>query len=377
MNAIIRWILVSISLTLMVFACSKDPVAPAGGDNPAPSLGINELILITASAPQAPDFSTGNRHTFELGSLSMVQNDEFGDFEISYTTTTSCDVDLDVYDFVLNGFEMLARAPGPGICSPVFTDQSHTLSEQALEAGDFLNDDDQMVVQVSRTPSVRALKLNPKYDPIALNPLDISATGIHVLGSMIWLAGENLHRVTTSGVKQADVTTTLDGHGGLAYDGELFWSVNFAGNPDGVFYGFTPQGDLACSFVGHNDFVTNYGMVYARDLLWVCNGSGGAIGAIDTDSACVYGQFPYPDDTEIRFPFPGAATAITYDGTNFYLAVDDNIKKMSPAGLELDSYPLTVERVIDMAYVAGSLWILHTGPRGVNTGGQFLTKFKL
>ncbi|MHC4363533.1 MAG: hypothetical protein ACYSTZ_11955, partial [Planctomycetota bacterium] len=93
MNAIIRWILVSISLTLMVFACSKDPVAPAGGDNPAPSLGINELILITASAPQAPDFSTGNRHTFELGSLSMVQNDEFGDFEISYTTTTSCDVD--------------------------------------------------------------------------------------------------------------------------------------------------------------------------------------------------------------------------------------------------------------------------------------------
>jgi hypothetical protein len=374
MYTMLRWTLVSALLLAVVAGCSKDPVTPGGGGQPAPSLGIDELILITSSAPQLPDVSNNDQHTFELGSLDLVQQGEFGDFEVSYSTTNECDIDVGVYNFSRNGYDMIAHAPDPP-CPTVPTNWSHTLSEQALTAEDFLNDSDQMVIRAWRTPSVRALKLNPNYDPIALNPLDISATGIHVLGSTIWLAGDNLHRVTTSGNKQQDVTTTLDRHGGLTYDGELFWTVNFDSNPDGVFYGFTPQGELACSFVGHNDFVTNYGMVYARDMLWVC--SGGAIGGINPDSACVYGYFPYPDDTEIRLPFPGTATAVTYDDTDFYLAVGDNIKKMSPAGLELESHPLTVEAIIDMAYVDESLWILHTGPRGVNTGGQFLTKFKL
>ena len=62
---------------------------------------------------------------------------------------------------------MIARRPEVAICSPVLTNQSHTLSEQALEAEEFLNASDQLVILSDRTPSVRALKLNPNYDPIA------------------------------------------------------------------------------------------------------------------------------------------------------------------------------------------------------------------
>jgi len=375
MNATVRWILVSALLVLVGAACSKDPVTPPGDEQPVSSLGIGEPLLINASDRQNPALSNNNQHTFDLSSLALVQSGEFGDFEMRYSTSNSCDEDVDVFNFATNDWDIITERPDNPVCSPVGTNWSRTLSEQALVADEFLNDSYEMVIRTFRTPTVRALKLNPNYNPIALNPFDIFASGIHVEGSTIWLAGANLHRVTTSGSQQPDITTSLAYHSGLAFDDQLYWTVDRSVTPWGRFYGFTPQGVESCSFAGSDDWETNDGMCYARELLWACRSGHYQLTGIDLATSCTD---DFIKESEIiQFPFQEVGTALTYDGTNFYVLAGENIEKISPAGLALESYPLTVEDIVDMVYVNGSLWILHTGPKGVITGGQFLTKFEL
>ena len=71
------------------------------------------------------------------------------------------------------------------------------------------------------------------------------------------------------------------------------------------------------------------------------------------------------------------AVAITHDGTDFYIAYSNSIKKVSMSGLELEDHPMTVGTVIDLAWVEGTLWMLHTGPLGVNSGSKYVSKFDL
>jgi len=378
MNAMRRYAILSAVTLLALAGCSKDPVTPGGGGQSTPVLGIDELILITASGWEVPDFTTGAQHTFDLSSVALVQDGEYGDFEVRYTTFSSCDVDVDVFNFNVlhNDWDRIGFAPeGTPICLAVQTGWSRTLSEQALQAEDHVNDDLELVIRASVTPSVRALKLNPNYDPIALNPLAIGASGIDIVGSTIWLAGDALHRVTTGGAKQPDVPTPLTFNSGLAYDGELFWTVDRSGSPWGRFYGFTPTGDEGCTFAGSDDWETNDAMVYARGLLWAFRPGHSHILGIDLEASC-NADF-ITEDQVIAMPFGGTVTALAYDGTNFWVAVDGVVRKVSPAGMELEDHPFTVQEIVDMVYTNGSLWILHTGPLGVATGGQFLTRFKI
>ena len=206
MKAITRQCLTVTALILVLIACSKDPLQPVPVDTPIPSVGIDELLLITASTTQHPTLSTGDRHTFELAAIPIVQSGEFNDIEIQYTTTDACDEDVELFNFVSNKWDELASGPFM-VCSPVITNWWRTLSERELDPDDYLDSGDRLVIRTLATPVLRVLKINDGYNPIALLPLDIDATGIYVLDSTIWLASTNLSRVTTRCGKQTEVTT--------------------------------------------------------------------------------------------------------------------------------------------------------------------------
>jgi len=373
MKAVInRSVTVSV-LILVSLACSKDPLEPAPVVTPVPSVGIDEPLLLAASSAESPTSSARNLHTFELSGITIVQSGEFNDIEVMYVTSDACDEDVDLFNFETNAWDVLTTGPTMA-CAPVLTNWWRTLSERNLNPDDYINDGFQLSMRTWAQPSLRALKINVDYDPIALLPLDINATGIYVLDSTIWLAASNLSRVTTRGAKLADVATPTDPSDGLAYDGERFWMLNGLVGLDQVFWGVTPQGVADCSFKGHDDFVVTRNMVYVDSLLWA-NRDGHELLGINLEQSCANDLITFNDN---RFYLTtGGAGAIAHDGTDFYIAYSNSIKKVSMSGLELENHPLTVGTVIDMTYIDDALWMLHTGPLGVNSGSKYVSKFDL
>lgn len=360
-------------LIVVVMACSKDPLEPAPTPVPIPSVGIDEPLLITASSQQVPALSNNNQHTFELASIPIVQSGEFNDIEIQYTSGDACDDDVELFNDETKKWVQIAWGPVM-VCSPVVTNFWRTMSERDLVPREFLDEGDRLVMRTAAQPYLRVLKINSEYDPIALPPLDITASGIHVNGSTIWLASDNLSRVTTGGVKQPEIPASPDPCNGLAWDGERFWTLERPVVGDEVFYGITPLGVTECSFQGLNDFAVEDGMVFVNNLLWVVRSGGNELLGVDLDASCAGNLLNF---SERLFLNTGGAVAVTHDGSDFYVAYPSTIKKVSMSGVELEDHPLTVERVIDLAWVDNALWILHTGPRGVKSGGQFVSKFDL
>ncbi len=360
-------------LVLVLIACSKDPLEPDPVVTPVPSVGIDEPLLIAASRVESPTSSAQNQHSFDLSSITIVQSGEFNEIEVMYVTNDMCDEDVDLFNFETNTWDELSSGPSM-VCAPAVTNWWRTLSEQNLNPDDYLNDSFQLSLRTWAQPSLRALKLNAGYDPIALVPMDIKATGLYVLGSTIWLGAENLSRVTTRGVKLTDVATPYISAEGLAYDGERFWVITGIVSSNQVFHGITPQGVVDCSFNGHDDFQVTRSMVCVDSLLWA-NRDGNELLGIHIEQSCANNEITFNDN---RFYLnTSGAGAITHDGTDFYIAYSNSIKKVSMSGLELENHPLTVGSVIDMAYIDGALWIFHTGPLGVNSVSNFVSKFDL
>jgi hypothetical protein len=373
MKAVLTVGLAATAVVLILISCSKDPLDPVPVPTPIPSVGIDEPLLITASSPMVPN-SNNNQHTFELASVPIVQSGEFNDIEIKYTSRDACDDDVELWNTDAKDWTQIAWGTTM-VCSPVLTDYWRTLSERGLDAREFLDSGDRLLMRSwALSPVLRVLLINADYVPIVLSQMDINATGVHVDGSTIWLAGENLSRVTIRGARQPDVNTTASRHNGLAWDGTRFWTLNRAGGSVETFYGITPQGVQDREFDGHPDFAVEDGMVFAKNLLWAVRDEGFELLGIDLVSSLQLGYIDFPDRLYLN---TGGAVAVTHDGTDFYVAYPSAIKKVSMAGVELENHPLTVERLIDLAWTEGALWIIHTGPRGVQTGGLFVSKFDL
>lgn len=373
MKAVLIGGLAAAAAVVVLISCSKDPVNPTPPSAPIPSVGIDEPLLITASSTMVPN-SNNNQYTFELASVPIVQSGEFNDIEIKYTSRDACDEDVEVWNVDDNAWIQIAWGTTM-VCSPVLTDYWRTLSERGLDARVYLDSGDRLQMRTEAlSPVLRVLLINVDYDPIVLSQMDINATGVHVSGSTIWLAADNLSRVTTSGDPLPDVTTTPSPHHGLAWDGERFWTL--ARPPVGVekFQGFTSRGVQDREFDGHADFAVENGMVFANNLLWTVRDGGRELLGVDLASSLQQGYISFP---ERLFLNTGGAVAVTHDGTDFYVAYPSTIKKVSMSGIELEDHPLTVERLVDLAWTGGALWIIHAGPRGVQTGGLFVSKFDL
>lgn len=363
--------ILSLIALVLALGCSKDPVAPTEEPAPVPSVGIDVPLLVSASAPVNPSLTNGSQHTFDLSAVSLVQSGNTDDFEVTYTTPNSCDTDVEVFRVTNNTWDRLATATG-GTCSPAFTTRSRTLTEQNLKAANYLTTSSQLIIRAGVIPSLRAIDTIDGYEPILVSNRVTAARGVQMRRGVLWIAGQNLHQVNATGTWIGDVTTAIARHYGLAFDGTMFWSVDIE-PADDIFFGFTPDGTINCSFVGSSNFPVNGAMVYLNDIMWAARANAAELYKVDLVASCAANSMTITQTV----PIPVVATAIATDGTNFYIANDVSIKKINSAGTELENHPLTVDRVIDMTYSGNSLWILHTGPAGVQSRGVFLSKFDL
>jgi hypothetical protein len=252
-----------------------------------------------------------------------------------------------------------------GICLSVFTDWERLISERNLTARNYLNGSNQLIVRAGPKPGLRVFQVNPRFRSISLAPDGASARGIEIVGNMLWLVGSNkFFRYTTAGSPQAEVAAQ-NAWEALAWDGETFWTSN-----DGTVYSYSPQGAQQCSFGTPGNSPS--AMTWLDGRLWLA--MGGNLVKTNPVTSCLNGSVVTEGTVASPIPDPvGLAT----DGAHFYIASPSQVAVMTISGAVLDTYNFQVESVSGIAYAGGGLWVVHQGPKGARSRGQFLSRFLL
>jgi hypothetical protein len=349
---------------LTATGCSKDPVSPPPAPAAENTIGIEEDVVLGATGVLPASATNGTQHTFDLNGVTLVTSGAVDDFQVLYTTTSSCDVTVELFNVRSQQWDAISIA-NIGICNSVFTDWERLLAERDFNARDYLSNSNQLIVRAGPKPSLRALEINPRFRSIPLTPEGASARGIEIVGNVLWLTNSSkFHKYTTSGTPLADVPGG-NAWQGLAWDGENFWSTN-----DGEVYSISPQGTQQCEFNTPGNAPS--AMTWLDGRLWLA--SGGNLVKTNPVTSCINGVF----DSEASVPSPipdpvGLAT----DGTHFYVASSSQVVVMTLAGAVLNTYNFQVEAVSGIAYSNGGLWVVHQGPKGARSRGQFLSRFLL
>jgi hypothetical protein len=350
---------------LVANGCSKDPVSPPSTPGAENTIGIDEDVIVSATGALAPAGSNANQHTFDLSGVSIVTSGAVDDFQVLYTTTTACDTDVNFFNVKTQQWDAVGINPG-GSCFNVITDWERVISERDYNAANYISGSDELLIQSGVSPRIRVLELNPRFRAIPFLPDGVSARGIEIVGNVLWLAGrETLHRYTTSGTVQSDVPAGTRFWEGLAFDGQNFWVTN-----DGTVFSYSPQGALQCSFDTPGTAPT--AMTYLDGRLWLAE--GGELQKVNPVTSCLNNAVDIESSIQSTV---NDVVGLATDGANFYIASSTNLVVMTISGAVLDTYPFQVENVSGIAYSDGGIWVVHRGPKGARSTGQFASRFLL
>ncbi len=127
---------------LMFIRCSGNPLIhnrlETMSETDKMSLDSSEIILADSIGKNLYKVNLSN-------SLAFIEGEVF-DVLIMYTTSTTCDKDVFIYNNRASHWDQLGFSPGARACGAAFTIQRHLLSTLSLSIDDFLDSEGNVLV---------------------------------------------------------------------------------------------------------------------------------------------------------------------------------------------------------------------------------------
>jgi hypothetical protein len=355
---------------------------------------IDEPILLKASEPVSPIQVTQGEFIFDLSNDPLVQKGECNDFEVTYQTSSSCDENVWVYNYIKQSWDQIGFVPEPGTgCLAVLATQGHLLSARGLKAQNYWNEKFQMKLKGgSGNPKLRALRINPEYSYIPAPQPPYFLAGLAYDGESLWTTSSfdyKIYNISLSG-SILKAFAAPEGHPfGVAFDGQNLWVIAYLPPSPPIrlrMLKLTRKGDLLCQFSVPVDHPA--GLTWGADKLWLAGYDGPYEGAnlilrgIDPDASCKSGTAVITDS--LRFsgassdtlrPPGGGRVGFAWDGQHFLIGTN-KLYKLSPTGV-VARYDLSVEWANNIAWDGKTVWVLHSGPKGIRSSDPVFSPFKL
>lgn len=382
---------VILALAASVITCSDTTVCPTWTDEPPFGTYIDEPILLAASDPVAPSEAAADTFTFDMNAVGLVRDGTFNDFDITYVTQTGNDVDVLVLNHEDGTWRTLSSMQSQTAPWPDPVTQRHLFSARGLEAGEYVSEEGVMQLRGAiDSPRVRALKMNPDYVAIpvhAVYPFGFSGTPgcLTSDGENLYIVSPNntlvqpraVYRVSPDGALAHQCASPATDCFGVTYDGETFW---FAGSNKRIFNTST-DGEPLCEFSYIDQFFEMAGgLGWGLDQLLLIENkpardiSHARIFGADAGGSCDAGF------ALVTFTFETTgnnASGIAWNGSRFLTAFHDSLFTFNTYGSLAETYAFPVEGIDDITWDGESLWVLNTGPRGVESRDPVITRLRL
>ncbi|HUU47054.1 MAG TPA: hypothetical protein VM118_15105 [Acidobacteriota bacterium] len=328
---------------------------------PVPPLGY-PLMSVPSSCHSLRATSLADEYVFDLSYLPLVKEGRINDISILYFNTSSCDIDVEVWDNDRQQWRQFAFG-SDGPCQAFSTGERHILSALAIGAADVLDADSQLRVRAFGhfgAPSLWATEVNPEYLMIPVSPQARFGRGGLAFGN------GSLYSVSFSpfpGIYREDLSNgtellfpargSLGAPHGLAHDGESFW---LADGTDSIFR-LSQTGETLCAFSVPTDYPG--GLTWDGANLWLAEYQGPDLRLfeIDPEESCRQGSAVITR----TFPTPGGGCpGLAWDGTHL-LVVSDSLYRVSRDGEVVQSYALPLLSVMDIAWDGSRVCMVSRG----------------
>jgi len=382
---------VILALAASVMTCDDTTVCPTMTEEPPFGTYIDEPILLAASDPVAPSETAADTFTFDMTAAGLVRDGTFNDFDITYVTQTANDVDVLVLNHEDGTWHILSSMQSRTVPGSDPVTQRHLFSARGLEAGKYISDGGTMQLRGAiDSPRVRALKMNTDY--VAIPVHTVYPFGFTAMPGCLTSDGENLYVVSPSNTlvqpravyrvsPDGGITLQFDSPAadcyGMTYDGESFW---FAGNNKRIFKTST-DGEPLCEFSYIDQlFEGAGGLGWGLDQLLVIENkaardiSHARIFGADADGSCDAGF------ALVTFTFETTGNngaGIAWNGSRFLTAFHDSLFTFNTYGSLAGTYAFPVEGIGDITWDGESIWVLNTGPRGVESKDPVITRLRM
>ena len=365
-------------LIVISFGCSKDD-SPSTFQNPSTEqvMFIDEPIVLEKSDYILHTRVDSNIATFDIAGVPLVQKGTFNDIEISYSTPSSSDVDVLIYNQKKQEWDRLAYViSGGGLAIPGL--HGHLLSSKGFKAREYIGIDSRLRVRFT-SPGVylkiRFLRLHEHYSatPLLIDKPNYSF-GLTTDGDTYWTYSgtrKGFCRITKEGYIVNTVPSLQRYPQGLAFDGQYFWQADGSNRIYKVFL----DGSVRDSFFVPTDYPG--GLAHTGSALWLSEYQStnktvkvydiDPVASCAGDSAVVLHTFSLP---------LAYTTGLTWDGSHLLISAD-SLYQVSTLGEIRRSWRLPVSVVGGIAVKGDIISIVSRGPLECRESDQVITRFKL
>lgn len=365
-------------LIVISWGCSKDD-SPSTFHDPSTEqvMFIDEPIVLEKSEYILQTRLDSNIATFDIAAVPLVQQGTFNDIEISYGTSSSCDVDVSIYNQRKQEWDRLAYAViGPCLTIPSW--HGHLLSTKGFKAREYIGLDSRLRIRLpgpGGNLKIRFLRLHEQY---AATPLLIdkpnSSMGLTIDGDTYW---------TYSGTRKGFCRITKEGHiintvpslqrypQGLAFDGQYFWQADGSNR----IYKVSLNGSVRDSFFVPTDYPD--GLAHTGSALWLSEYQTMKkpikVYGIDPFASCAGDSAVVLSTFSLPYKY---TTGLTWDGSHLLISAD-SLYQVSTSGEVRRSWRLPVSVVGGIAVKDGIISIVSRGPLECIESDHVITRFKL
>jgi hypothetical protein len=223
------------------------------------------------------------------------------------------------------------------------------------------------------------VRRNDRYYALPASDISSIACGDGVLWASTFHS-RLLYTITLSGIRREAAFVPVEYASAVAFgEGDLWFA-----NRGGLVIRTATEGMLRCSFyfgeTGFPEFTP--GIEWSDDALWYAHfqGSQVMISQLQPEASCLSGEPAVLSTFSMRIASEfswNASYGLAWDGSHLLVASDSLLYEVTPGGSVVTEYPMPVKYVRDMAWDGETVWMLCSGPKGIEGGGPVIARFKL
>jgi hypothetical protein len=292
--------------------------------------------------------------------VSNFIEDDFNCFDIIYTTSSGCNIDVSVFNFKTSEWDRISSSPGArAMCSGAFTDHYRIFPQKGcLNSDDYL-DNFKIMKLKGVNGKIRALKVNEDYYSIPL-PGIMSADGLTWDGEYFWITSNfknKIFRLDRKGNLIKSFNSTNEWPLGLAWDGKFLYNADGSDN----IYKLDVDGNQIGSFSVSTDYPG--GLTFDGEAIWLSEYQGPdlRIFKINLKKALEDGNISNAIIKSFRSP-GGGSWGLAFDGENILISGNKGYK-VNKEGDIIGTFSIPINNPGDITWDGEYLWVIGYGPK--------------
>ena len=374
-------VIIAFCLVQLFLDGCENKVLPPQNNSP-PITYIDEPIVleisdtIPAFLNNRPDFA------FNLSEVPLVVNGSYNEFYLIYTSPSSCDEDVLLYNEHNQVWDQISFAfENYLVCFDDLVDFAHLGSAQRLHFEDYLTSDSLVKLQGGiYEPRIQVVKISPAYYVIPTPTIRAyyGYSSVAFDGQALWLASRDyshpskIYELSLNGSVLGEFELATEALTGVAFGAGCLWLAGEGYN----IYKMSIGGEIECSFDVPHQYGGAGGLAWVDNSLYFVNKVGiwPQAFVIDPFASCTTGQAVITDTVLLPRKQGHGLTSV---GENLVFVSWDSLYTVSTAGEVLDALEIPVSYPTDAAWDGETIWILNRGPKDFPSADMFLSRFKL